>query len=106
MGICEADLYLKDIDVCSEVSDEVPALDLVSGDLLDEDVGRRQDERDELVEVVLEQGLDVAKPTVEVAISGHPQACEQEIRSWVTALRTLLTPVRFSALDFSFNVAE
>ena len=76
--MAEANLNLKDVDVGSEVSEEVSALDLVSGDLLDEDAGRGQDERDEEVQVFLEEGLDVAEAAVEVAIGGHPQACKHE----------------------------
>jgi hypothetical protein len=66
--------YLKDVDISPEVSEEISALDFVAGNLLDQDVGRREDERDELIEVFLEQRLDVLQFAVKVAIGRHLQA--------------------------------
>jgi hypothetical protein len=58
-----------------EISEKISAFDFGTADLLDNDVGRREDEGDKLIQVLLEHGLNVFQFAFKVAISGNLQPC-------------------------------
>ena len=72
--------YLKDIDVSLEISEKISAFDFGAADLLDNDVGRREDERDELIQVLFEHGLNVFQFALKIAIRRNLQSCENIIK--------------------------
>ena len=62
------------VDVSSHVADQLFAPDLLPGDLSHRDVFRGQQQRDKVVQVLLEEGLYVAQPAVEAGVGGHVEA--------------------------------
>jgi hypothetical protein len=68
-------IYLKYVDISLEISEKISTFDFGAADLLDDNVGRRQDEGDELIQVFLERRLDVFQVAFKVAISCNLQPC-------------------------------
>ena len=65
---------LENINVCSDVSHEIPALHLITRYLLDQDVGWGQDEGNEDVQVILELSLNVPEFAVKLGVRGNLQS--------------------------------
>ena len=65
---------LENIDVCSDVSHEIPALHLITRDFLDQDVGWGQDQGNEDVKVILELSLNVPEFAVKIRVCSNLQS--------------------------------